>query len=126
MATKKLVARKPKSRPQNWAVSTQFGARRSTIVPGMEISVRGLPGRSKFVEYVDNGVDDWITVIHRGMFRSVDPGRIYCVHKLTEARRQELWLRRREQAAAAERRIDEANRLEAQEGVRQGDLFATE
>lgn len=63
-----------------------------SVVVGTELSIKGQPGRFRFVEYVvaAGAKHDWITVWggsenHRA-YRSFDPDRIRTVHRVEKLR----------------------------------------
>jgi hypothetical protein len=68
-------------------VSTTWKRGNRTVVPGTEISVRGLRGRLKFRQHVvlDDG-RAWIDLVGDTGFHSVRPERVKTVHRVSKMR----------------------------------------
>lgn len=89
--TKAGPVRTTNSYPLDWTVTTEWTYNNRKVVPGTELSIRGEPGRFRFVKHVQTGagaewVDVWGGPSNRECYRAFRPERIRTVHRVNKTR----------------------------------------
>jgi len=77
----------------DWERSAEITVNGRRVVSGTELSIRGVPGRYRFVEHVRTPPGaEWITCLGKARagepvhFRSFHPDRVKTVHRVTKLR----------------------------------------
>lgn len=78
------------SLPAGWVVSEEIQIHGRNVLKGTELSVKGEPGRFRFIKHVKTETKEWVDVVggKKGYktFRSFDISRIKTVHYKNKTR----------------------------------------
>jgi hypothetical protein len=77
--------------PEHWRVSTETTINGRRVTPGTELSIRGVRGRFRFVQYVEvEGGRSWVDVIggpaNYKLQRSFGVEQVKTVHRIAKTR----------------------------------------